>query len=122
MVKDAIKEIFPPDVPPVTRWRLAMFLAMVGFLFHVLWACSLLPGFSGFALAADFEQMNKDVTQIRLQLLTNQIFETRIRQCQAITTDNYDARRFWTEKLIELQRQHILLTGQTYPMPACGEL
>jgi hypothetical protein len=122
MVKEALRELIPPGIPPVARWRLMMFAAMVAVAVHITWACGLLPGLPGFAMAADVSQIGRDVTNLREQILTGQIFETRIRQCKAVFEGNSDAKHFWSEKLGELQLEYVRLTGQPYPIPQCSEL
>ena len=38
-MKEVIKELFPPDTPPILRWRLAVFAFCILVMFHIVWAC-----------------------------------------------------------------------------------
>lgn len=126
-MKDALKEIFPPDVPPVVRWRLAMFAAALGFIFHIAWACGLLEpmGLQGFARASSVEQVTAEVdgvkgrlASIQTDLLEQRLFDARLKQCTAETSD---ARQFYARQVESLYRELYRLNPATR-IPDCSEI
>lgn len=88
---------------------------------HILWACSLLTplGLQGFALAGDVQTVESKVSVIQSELLEQRIFETRLRQCGATSTE---ARRFYQEKLQDLIKRYQHVSGSAYQLPACAEV
>ena len=104
-MNEMLKELFPPDVPPVLRWRLAIFAFALLVVFHIMWACGWLEfmGISGFAKAADLEQrvtkvqnevvgLKQGVNEIKIQLLEQSLFDAKEREC---TATDVQARRFF---------------------------
>lgn len=121
-MKEAIKELFPPDVPPVMRWRLAMFGFCVLVIFHIIWACGWLEplGIGGFAKAADLEKrvsaVERDTKDIKIQLIEQSIFDAKESECTA--TDER-AKRFFSQRVIALSREYFSLSGQSIDIPPC---
>lgn len=129
-MKDAIKEIFPPDVPPIVRWRLAIFAMVLLFLFHVAWACGWLETIgvgSGFAKASENEArfssvtqemvaVKRDVKDIKVQLLEQGIFDAKESEC---TATDATARRFFASRVQSLSREYQTLTSLVFNIPPC---
>lgn len=128
-MNEMLKELFPPDVPPVLRWRLAIFAFSVLVVFHIVWACGWLEflGISGFAKASDLEQRVTKVTQevagvkqgvneIKIQLLEQSIFDAKEREC---TAGDVAARRFFASRVLSLSREYYALAGSTINIPPC---
>lgn len=98
----------------VVGWR-ALLLAHVAFAFGWLaWA-----GLPGFAYAGDVTSVRNDVSSIKVELLEQRIFDTRVRQCESASAE---PRTFYREKLQELLRKYRDLTAADYRLPSCGEL
>ena len=140
MVRDALIELFPPDVPRLVRWRLTISFVCAVFLFHVLWACGFVPGVPGFAYAdevdkkigkaleplyaqvgqlakqqADTDEVVKD---IRAEQIATRLRELKTMLCNA--ANHADSARLNTD--IEVaQRQYRQLTGERYPAQECEE-
>lgn len=118
----AIEYLIPPPTaagPEVIRWRISVMCACMLFGVHVMWACGLLPGLNGFAMAAEVQEIERDVTAIRRELLEARIFDTRVKQC---TAESVAARRFYAEKQRDLINGYIDLTGREPALPGCREL
>jgi hypothetical protein len=121
LMKELIRVLFPPGVPAVTQWRLAMFAAVLALYVHVGIACGYGGRFGvpGFAAASDVVRLRQDVTAIRTENIEQQLFDTRVHQCAAQTTE---PRRFYLERFQELLRRYKESTGSEYRAPECSEL
>jgi hypothetical protein len=88
---------------------------------HIAFACGWLAwtGISGFAYASDVQNVSDDVSAIKVELLEQRIFETRLRQCQS---ESAEPRTFYREKLQELLRKYRELMAADYALPGCREL
>lgn len=124
-MRDVVELIFPPGIPAIARWRLAM-AACMGMLFlHAGWASGLMTRLgigSGFAVADDLKEIGDQVGDIKLQLLEQDIFNARLHQCTAVKESNREARQYWTQRLAELLQDYIKRTGVQYQLPTCEEL
>lgn len=140
MVKDALLEILPPDLPRLVRWRLTISLAIAMLGFHVLWACGMVPGVPGFARADELDakisealeplysqvgQLSKQqaetdevVKEIRADQLANRIRELHALRCA--TADHDDRERLQSE-IDAAQRQYRALMGERYNVDGCSE-
>lgn len=122
--------MLPPDhdapEEAVRRWRFMVWLWLsamsLAMSLHIAWACSLLPGLKGFAMAADMQDQVLATQEIRAELLEARIFDTRLRHCGALKEGNRDASRFYLEKLQGLVREYRKVTGRDYPLPDCSEV
>lgn len=122
-MKDALKLLFPPEVPPVVKWRLAMCAAVVLFLFHVAWACGWLEGLgmgNGFASAAELDRrvgsVEANVKDIKLSLLEQSIFDAKESEC---TATDPSARRFFASRVQTLSREYSALSNFIFNIPPC---
>lgn len=122
-MKDAIKELFPPGVPPVVKWRLAMFAIVMLFLFHVAWACGWLEGWglgSGFASAAELDRrvsaIETSVKDIRLSLIEQSLYDAKESEC---TANDPSAKRFFVLRVQTLSREYQELARVIFNIPPC---
>jgi len=140
MVRDALIELFPPDVPRLVRWRLAVSLAIALFMVHIAWACGLMPNASGFARADDVDEkisaavdtIYKEIGKVaKQQADTDEVVKdiraeqiaTRLRELRAVlcnATDHEDTQRLSTD-IETAQRAYKKLTGERYPAQGCKE-
>lgn len=97
-----------------------MFAAAALFGLHVIWACGGFErlGLGGFAYAGDVDKLRGEVMSIKVELVEQRIFESRVRQCES----DSGASRFYRGQLQELMRKYRELTGSDYELPACDEL
>lgn len=122
-MKDAIKELFPPGVPPLLKWRLAVFAMTVLFLFHIAWACGWLSSFgfgTGFATAAELDlratRVEDNVKDIKLSLIEQGIFDAKESEC---TATDPQARRFFASRVQNLSREYQTLARVVFNIPPC---
>ncbi len=87
----------------------------------VLCAHGAVPWYSGFALTSDVEGLTDQFRQQEVRLLDQALLEMKLRQCKAGDV-NPDAKRFATERLGEMQREYLTLTGHYPALPQCEEL
>lgn len=111
-MKDAIKEIFPPDVPPLVRWRLAIFSTCCSMLVFMSWALS--PW--GFALAQEMNKMRDNVDEMRLSQIEQQVYD--VKQMECVSTDLV-TERFFANRVMELNRKYRALTRTDVRIPPC---
>ena len=99
-----------------------MFAGLTLMGFHVAWACGWFHPLglgAGFAMAEDVKGVNDQVREIKLSLLEQRIFDTRLRHCTASTPE---ARQFWRQTLTSLMSEYRVLAGAEYRLPTCEEL
>lgn len=118
-MKDAIRELLPPDedgrpLSPLTRWRIAVFAVSVGMLSFMVWALS--P--YGFALAEDFRGLRNNVDDMRLGQIEQQIYDAKQSECVSI--DN-NSRRFFADRVMKLAREYRNLAKGEVRIPPCAE-
>lgn len=116
-MKDAIKELFPPDddgkpLSPLTRWRIAVFTTCTAFILFMFWAAS--P--YGFALAGDFNTLRGNVDNVRLTQIEQMLYD--VKQSECASTDTL-ARRFFANRVMELAREYRVLTRGEIDIPPC---
>ena len=122
MLKTALASLFPPGVPAVARWRLAMFAAIVLLFAHVAWACGWLKWLGigeGFAYAGEVVKVRDDVSSLKVELIEQQIWETRVRQCEAVR-GGYDMTAYG-QRVTQLLAKYQALTNRTFPLLSCRE-
>jgi hypothetical protein len=120
-MKDVLQQLFPPGVKPVQRWRLSMFAFAVVVIVHILWACGWLSAFNmgaGFAYASDVKEATAQVSGIKVDLLEQALFDTRVRHCKA----PHESKTFYAEKLQQLLIKYRKAAGNDYRIPECDEL
>lgn len=108
-MRDAIKELFPPGIPAIHRWRLVIAGVCAVALAHAALA---------FGLIGDGFARNSDVADIKRELLEQQLFDSRLKQCQL----PIEQRRFYTPRIQDLMRRYREATGVEYRLPPCDEL
>jgi hypothetical protein len=97
-----------------TGWILLVSICMC-------WAMGWLAfiGLAGPASAEEVESIKGDVRSIQVQLLEQSLFEVRLSQCKAETTET---RRYYYTKLQEKMDLYFRLTGRNYNPPDCKEI
>lgn len=125
MIKDGLevlKALSPPrfkkEKNELWAWLVTMGLLMSGL--HILLACGLLPGFSGFAYASDLLPVQSAVVSGRQEFLEGRAFELRVKQCEAI--DEGKSPQVYTVQLQEVLKKYYDLTKMRMDLPACQEL
>lgn len=111
-MKELLKELVPPDLPAVARWRMAIFLACSVSLIFMVWSIS--PW--GFVRASDFQKGMSTVQEVRLAQVEQNLFEAKESEC---SSDNFEARRFFSRRVLTLSREYAMLTGVNMEMPPC---
>lgn len=103
-------------------WRLTLvaFNTVLAFIVmvHIAWACGFLPGFSGFAVASDIEDIKKDSKGLKQVILEKEIIDTAISHCHS----KPETRAFYYARLIDLLKQHREIVGTQFEKPNCTEL
>lgn len=123
VLRDVAKEIFPPGVPAILRWRLAMFAVVMLMLFHIAWACGWLAyaGLGdGFAHAAEVNKVQGDISTLRESILEQQLFDMHIKRCAS--PDGSEIRTYLAEKIQTKQKEYRRITGAIYDLPGCDQL
>ena len=120
MVKDFVQAIFPPDIPPIAKWRLAMAALMALMIMHTAGSYGYLPWTAGFASVQSVQQIDDRVRELQASLLAKDIVDTRVAQCKALA--EREEPRYWTDRLRSLNERYRELTGYPYEVPNCVEL
>ena len=120
MVKEFIQAVFPPEIPPIARWRLVMAVLMAFMILHTAGSYGLLPGTTGFASVQSVQQIDDRVRELQATLLAKDIVDTRVAQCKALSAR--EEPRYWTDRLRALNDRYRQLTGYPYEVPNCVEL
>lgn len=120
-MKEFIEQLFPPDVPPIARWRLMVFAAFVVIFFHIGWACGLFKTIGlgqGFAMAADVRDIEKSTKDVSVRLLSQDLFEAKSSECEAT---NLNARYFFQRRVLALSREYYEATRTAAIIPPCAK-
>lgn len=117
-MKEAIRELLPPDddgkpLSALTRWRIAVFGACVGFFAFMSWALS--PW--GFALAGDFRTLRDTFDDMRLGQLEQQVYDAKQSECVA---GDKDTKRFFATRVGDLARAYRNLARAEVRVPPCA--
>lgn len=111
-MKDGLKELFPPDIPPLVRWRVAMFIFTVCSIAFMSWSVS--P--YGFAMAGDQQRVSAQVSDIRLALIEQSVFAAKESEC---TAADPAARRFFQQRVMTLSREYFVIARIPISIPPC---
>lgn len=125
-----VEKLIPPadsDPAKVRIWRIYIAMATlvnsIVLAAHVAWACGFLPGFSGFALAADFEDTKQAQVLLTREILEQRIFDMRVRQCVAIKEHEPAAvLQAYAKMLSDLKHRYEDLMGTEPEVPDCNEV
>jgi hypothetical protein len=132
-MKDAMKELFPPDVPPVMKWRFAHFLLGIITMLFMFWAIGAFAffGFPGFARASDLAtkveiatsqitSINQEIRALKTDQLEQRIYDTERLKCSSVTAES---RRYYSGQVSKMIRDyHSITTGIVFNLPTCAEL
>jgi len=91
-------------------------------VFHIAWACGWLGAFGlggGFAAAADVEKFKNEVSSMKLEILEEQIWDSRVRQCEAINAQQNSTA--YGKRLSVLLGEYRFRTKQEYQLLPCSE-
>lgn len=124
-----LKELLPPDVPPVQRWRLAVAGTIVLLFLIVGGSYGVFSkfGWMGFARASEIDEKIKPVVEkvdrlegsvkeLRLQQIEDGIFSAKESEC---TASDPVARRFFSARVLSLSREYFSLSGTSINIPPC---
>lgn len=111
---------------------------------HIMWACGILPGTTGFAFANDVddkiaqavtplhaqirgiertvESIRQEQRAARIAVLEVALFDVRRSQCTAIANRNAEAVAFYARKMDETKTEYHVATGREYQPPSCSEI
>jgi hypothetical protein len=121
-VIEQLLKVLTMDISAAQRKNFASALFRIIVTAHIALACGWLSmtGFPGFARASDVEELRHHQIQAALEVISQSIFDTRVRWCQATTGE---AKRFYAEKSIALQQKFAALQQRDYgQLPDCREL
>lgn len=117
MLRALFEFFIPPlnqDPETARRWKISIGFAVLCLSVATLVAWGIFQpfGHQGFAYASD-------VKSIKTELLEQRIFDARLLQCNASTTES---RRFYTSKVQELLRKFSDESVGYYRLPSCEEV
>lgn len=103
-------DLVASDLSPAMKtvlWRVLITI-LVGV--HVAWACGWLPGISGFAMADDLKQMNRDISRLEQTIACN-LIETEINRLRAelrsVETEMFSARQDGNQDLLSFLQNRV---------------
>ena len=109
----------------IRQWRLLIAIAVLGFAFHIVWACGWLRQFGlyGFAQESEIQAISlqlsaaaADTKEVKLSLLKQTIISTRIQQCNATS------KRYFTRELERVTDEYYSIERRPFDVPKCDEL
>lgn len=113
-MREALKELLPPDVPPVLRWRLVVAAVCAGMILFMVWAVS--PW--GFASASDMNNIRGDINDVKISQLEQALFAAKDSEC---TSPDPVARSFFRTRVLTLSREYFRITGISANIPPCKD-
>lgn len=119
-MKDLLKELVPPELPVVARYRLAISGAVLGLMISAGagWGLFATFGIPGFAYASDLNNLKSDVRSIKMDLLEERIYNAQRLWC---STETQESKRFYSQQISTMHRQYYAETGITISIPTCAE-
>jgi hypothetical protein len=108
----------PPDSAPTKlywyHFRVAAVscTAFLGVLFFTAIAFGRVPGFGGFALAADLQVLS-------IHVVDSELLNLRVHHCVATTPD---AKQLYWDRISTLMVEYRRLSRVEYVLPTCGDL
>jgi hypothetical protein len=137
LVKGVGKFVSPQTEAEVKRHRVYVSLFIMAFALHVLWACGYFTrwGLTGFSTVEQITTVQAAVDNVKTTIttvLTSHGDQLKDIQRQALEKNLVVAKqneceatkkRYFAQRLIELNNQYITLTGHDFhDMPACEDL
>lgn len=115
------------DAERIWKWRLLLAVTVVTnallTVVHIAWACSLLPGLAGFAMAGEVREIAETQKAAATEILEQRLFDTRLRQCEAVENGAAPAvLQTYATQMFALKKRYMRLTGQAYEVPLCSEI
>lgn len=130
-----VEELLPPDLPRVTRYRLAVTVSILVLMILSLIGFVGLPflGLTRFARAGELDEHTKDVTiliesierklkDIRIDLLEQRMYDAKKESCQFKTPDTSQALRFYSRQIAVMHREYYETTKRNFQIPTCEEV
>lgn len=131
-MKDLLRELLPPGLPPLVRWRVLLFISIV-WLSVMAWGgygALQWVGFPGFAMSSELHaqvqsitqemsSMKAEVTGIKTGLLEQRIYDAQRLYC---STNTPEARRFYAGQVASMHREYFVVTGVSINIPTCKEV
>jgi hypothetical protein len=111
-MREAFKDLLPPGMTPVLRWRLTIAAVCASFMGFIGYAES--P--AGFASAPAFNNLRADVTDIKISLIEQQLFDAKESEC---TSSSPSSASFFSLRVIALSREYFKLAGTPIIIPPC---
>jgi hypothetical protein len=120
-MKEVLKELIPPDVPVITRYRIAISSTLLGLLWitAAAWGIFAALGIPGFAYASDVIKLRADVNSIKLDLLEERIYNAKRLWC---ATGTMESKRFYQQQITSMHRDYYQQTGIAINIPTCSEI
>ena len=91
------------------RWRLLVLGAILTLLSAIVW------GYFNYARASDVQGLKGEVTDIKVQLLSQSILAACKEKHESQQEGEYST--YWQEHLSKLKREYWEMTGQTFELP-----
>ncbi len=114
-----IKELIPVS-DPLGKWRIIMAACVALSMVHIVLAKGLVPGFDGYALAAEASANARQLRGITEILLEQSITGARREQCRALASGNGQARQLAEANLRRYLARYDKETGRQYPLLDCA--
>ena len=111
-----------PKIVMAWRWFIAFATGVTALAvsIHILLACGFLAGitgYSGFALAADFEEFKTEAQQRRLREISKDLLDTKQKQCLATG----EVKRLYLQTYNDLRAEYYAITRREFPNPDCRD-
>lgn len=85
----------------------------------IVWMLGIFPG-TGFVKAGDFQVLERNIIDGRVDTLSSDIFKLRVQQCNAPSGSTL--KTAYGESLSKLLEKYQKLTGHNYQLQACRDL
>lgn len=121
-MKELLKELAPPNLPAVARYRLAVFGTLLGLITSAAasWGLFAAFGIPGFAYASDLNNLKSDVKSIKMDLLEERIYNAQRLWCG---TQTRESKQFYARQISTMHRQYYEQTGGiALQIPTCSEI
>jgi hypothetical protein len=139
-----IASLITGDMTPGERQNFIRILFWGAVSFHIAWACGLLPGVQGFAVASEVDgkiaqavepikvevreidrklsRVEREVIAARIATLEKSLFDLRKAQCTAIARENPEAVEFYGRQIQGVRAEYYAATAREYQAPTCAEV
>lgn len=91
------------------KWRLTVSLLMIVLVLFSIWS------YANHAMASDVDGLKSEVTDIKVQLLSQSILAAHKEKCETERDGKFSL--YWQEHLAKLKNQYFRMTGQGFELP-----